>query len=108
MGAIARKEDEAGEMMARESGALHFDRSINLGQILIALSFVGSAAVAFFAVRTDVEVLKVHVATLTATDAATERRANEFRSEVVQELRAMNVKLEAIKERIDKIDGGRR
>lgn len=91
-----------------QGGGLQFERSINLGQILIALSFIGSAAVAFFGVRTDVEVLKVHVATLTAADAAADKRAQEFRNEVVFELRAMNVRLEAIKERIDKIDGGRR
>lgn len=95
-------------MISRETGGLHFDRSINLGQILIALSFVGSAAVAFFAVRTDVEVLKVHVATLTAADAAADKRAQQFRDEVVFELREMNVRLGAIKERIDKIDGGRK
>lgn len=95
-------------MIARESGGLHFETSVNLGQVLIALSFMGSAAVAFFAVRTDVEVLKVHVATLTAADAAAEKRSQQFRDEVVVELRAMNMRLEAIKERIDKIDGGRR
>jgi hypothetical protein len=92
--------------MSRIDGVA-FDRSINLGQILIALSFIGSAAVAFFAVRTDVEVLKVHVATLTAADNAAEKRADQFRNDVVIELRAMNMKLEAIKERMDKIDGRR-
>ena len=97
-------------MMAagHQGGGLHFDRSVNLGQILIAMSFIGSAAVAFFAVRTDVEVLKVHVATLAAADKAAEGRAEQFRNEVVVELRAMNVRLEAIKERVDKIDGHRR
>lgn len=95
-------------MISRETGGLHFDRSINLGQILIALSFVGSAAVAFFAVRTDVEVLKVHVATLAAADAAADKRAQQFRDEVVFELRAMNARLEVIKERMDKADVGRR
>lgn len=80
--------------------------TLNVGQVLIALSFVGSAAVAFFAVRTDVEVLKVHVATLTAADKAADVRAEQFRSEVVGELRAMNMKLEGIKERMDKFDGG--
>lgn len=87
---------------------LHFDRTINLGQILIAVSFAASAAVAFFAVRTDVEILKVHVATLQAADAANDRRADQFRQEVVSELREMNVRLGAIKERIDRIDGGRK
>lgn len=95
-------------MMTRQEGGLYVDRSINLGQILIAASFVGSAAVAFFAMRTDVEILKVHVATLAAVDEATDRRAQEFRNEIIAELRAVNARLEAIKERIDKLDGGRR
>ena len=94
----------------RQEEKLRFDMTLNVGQVLIALSFVGSAAVAFFAVRTDVEVLKVHVATLTAADKAGEARADQFRIEVVGELRSMNMKLEGIKERMDKYEGtgGRR
>jgi hypothetical protein len=84
---------------------LYFDRTINLGQVLLSVSFAASAAVAFFAVRTDVEILKVHIATLQATDITTERKADQFRQDVVNELRAMNVRLEAIKERMDRIDG---
>ncbi|MCC7144231.1 MAG: hypothetical protein IT349_19220 [Candidatus Eisenbacteria bacterium] len=83
------------------TGGLHFEKSINLGQAFIALSFVASAGVAFFAVRTDVEILKVHVATLTAADAAADKRSQQFRDEVVYELRAMNARLELIKERMD-------
>jgi hypothetical protein len=84
-----------------------FDPSINFGQVLIALSFAISAAVAFFAVRTDVEILKVHVATLQAADAANDKRQEVFRQEVVGELKAMNVKLEAIRVRMDNVENGR-
>ena len=92
----------------KEAGRLRFDHTLNLGQVLIALSFIASAAVAFFSVRTDVEVLKVHIATLQAKDALAEKRADQFRDEVISELRAMNVRLESIKERMDKNDVGRR
>lgn len=84
-----------------------FERSVNLGQIVISTSFVASALVAFHAVRTDVEVLKVHVASLAAKDVEYERKAQVFRDEIIDQLKSMNVKLEGIKERIDKIDGAR-
>jgi hypothetical protein len=87
-----------------QHGGLKFEGTINLGQVMIALSFVVSAIVAFYAVRIDVEVLKIHVATLTAADKAAETRAEQFRTEVVGELRAVNLKLEAIRSRLDRFE----
>lgn len=81
---------------------MKFDPAVNLGQLLIAASFVGSVIGAAVTVREDVVRLKEQVATIYAKDARDDQEQREFRRDVLEQLRGMNDELKRLNERLTK------